>query len=56
MWTSWLERTLGAHDDADYAARRASRPVLGEMEAALPCEARSDQAPRRTSTPVEMRC
>jgi hypothetical protein len=33
MWTSWLERTLGAHDAADYAELRAKRPELGEADA-----------------------
>jgi hypothetical protein len=33
MWTSWLERTLGAHDAAEYAERRAERSEV-ELEAA----------------------
>jgi hypothetical protein len=28
MWTSWLERTLGAHDAAEYVERRALRQAL----------------------------
>src|SRR5882757_1316406 len=31
MWTSWLERTLGAHDAAEYAERRARRPEVEEV-------------------------
>jgi hypothetical protein len=30
MWTSWLERTLGAHDAAEYAERRAQRTEVEE--------------------------
>jgi hypothetical protein len=32
MWTSWLERTLGAHDAAEYAERRARRPEVEAVE------------------------
>lgn len=30
MWTSWLERTLGAHDPAEYAERRALRTEIDD--------------------------
>jgi hypothetical protein len=30
MWTSWMARVLASHDEADYAARRARRPAVGE--------------------------
>jgi hypothetical protein len=36
MWTSWMARILASHDEADYAARHALPPGLGEMEDVSP--------------------
>ena len=36
MWTSWMAQILASHDEADYAARRARLPALGETEDASP--------------------
>ena len=48
MWTSWLERTLAAHDAAEYAARRALRPALGDAERMIAGEAAAPAVPEKT--------
>jgi hypothetical protein len=53
MWVRWLERTLEAHDAADYAAQRACRPALDDAPPPW-CRARAEE--RRCEEMQELCC
>jgi hypothetical protein len=50
MWTSWMARTLASHDEADYAARRARRPALGDWDVTV-LRGSPEQAPPPVQLP-----